>query len=260
MNTTVMPLTNTTPPIITTACQVINVAPISANTYQIDLEAPEDITLNYIAGHYLQIALDVNNDGKPLSLSYSIASNIDPKRPRRLQLLIQHMSDFSGKVLDHLSSNQKNNESVSVTLPMGKSFLQTDLNSPHLLIAAGSGIAKIKCLAEAIVKQQPDADVKVFWSNRNIDDFYLLDELQDLVDQHKNLTFTPILEAPAANWSGRSGYIYKVIQEDIQNLDGVKLYLCGSPQMVYGTIDQLKPNGLTEENCYSDAFEHAPRQ
>ena len=34
---------------------------------------------------------------------------------------------------------------------MGKAYLQTDVNLPHLLVAAGSGIAKIKTLTEAIL-------------------------------------------------------------------------------------------------------------
>ena len=87
----------------------------------------------------------------------------------------------------------------------------------------------------------------------------LLDEFQDWVDRNKNLNFTPILESADADWPGRSGYIYEVIEEDFEDLDGAQVYLCGSPQMVYGTIDKLKSSGLKEEDCYSDVFEFAPR-
>jgi len=142
---------------------------------------------------------------------------------------------------------------------MGQAFLQTDLNLTHLLVAAGSGISKIKCLAQEMLRQQPETDINIYWSNRHIDDFYLLDEFKNWVDQNKHLSFTPILESADDNWQGRSGFIYKVIKEDFNTLDQTQVYLCGSPQMVYGTLDQLRPIGLKEENCYSDVFEYAPR-
>ncbi len=58
---------------------------------------------------------------------------------------------------------------------------------------------------------------------------------------------------------GSSGFIYQVIEKDFEDLNDTQTYLCGSPQMVYGTIDKLKTIGLKIENCYSDVFEYAPR-
>lgn len=247
-------------PVVTHACQVMEVTPLSADTFQIELQSPAGTALDYQAGQYLQLELDVNRDGKPQSLSYSIANRFDPERPRRLLLFIQNGSAFSTRVLNSLTRINKNNESVKVTLAMGKAFLQTDLGLSHLLVAAGSGISKIKCLTEEIIKQRPEADVKIYWSNKNANEFYLLDEFQDWVTQHNNLTFTPILESAHADWPGRSGYLFEAIEQDIESLHGAQAYLCGSPQMVYGTIDQLKSRGLKEEHCYSDVFEYAPRE
>jgi len=241
-------------------CQVKNVTPLSANTFQIELASPENIILDYKAGHYLKLELDVDDDGTSHALFYSIANGLDPENPHRLQLLIHNGSEFADKILKRLAVHIENNSPINVTLPMGKAFLQTDLNVPHLLIAAGSGIAKIKCLAETIVRQRANANVTIYWSNKSPDDFYLLDEFQALVEQNKNLTFTTILEAASSNWQGRSGYIYEVVEQDFKNLNDTQAYICGSPQMVYGTIDQLKSRGLKEDNCYSDAFEFAPRQ
>lgn len=246
-------------PVITCACQVMDVTPLTADTFQVELQSPVGTTLDYHAGQHLQLELDVNSDGQLLSLFYSIANSFNPEQPRRLQLFIQNSSELADKILKHLSELNEHNAKVKVTLPMGQAFLQTNLGLTHLLIAAGSGISKIKCLTEEILRQQPDANVKIYWSNKNVDDFYLLDEFQDRVDRNKNLNFTPILESADADWPGRSGYIYEVIEEDFEDLDGAQVYLCGSPQMVYGTIDKLKSSGLKEEDCYSDVFEYAPR-
>ncbi|MFC3150557.1 NAD(P)H-flavin reductase [Litoribrevibacter euphylliae] len=246
-------------PINTYACQVTSITPLSKDTFQVELVSPDGTTLNYQAGQYLQLELDVNRDGAFHSLSYSIANRFNPEQPRRLQLFIQNSSDFAEKVLTRLAELKETNVNIAVTLPMGRAFLQTDLGLIHVLIAAGSGISKIKCLTEEILEQQPDADVNIYWSNKNVGDFYLLDEFQRWVTQYKHLNFTAILESASADWPGRSGYIYQVIKEDFDDLKGVQAYLCGSPQMVYGTIDQLKSRGLKEAACYSDVFEYAPR-
>ncbi|WP_428239603.1 NAD(P)H-flavin reductase [Gynuella sp.] len=252
-------ISDKSPRTLTYACQVMDVLPLSANTVQVDLQAPTGTTLKYHAGQYLQLELDLNRDGQSQSLFYSIANSFNPLRPCRLQIFIQNSSELTDKILKHLSDLSTKNEPAKVTLPMGRAFLQTNLDLTHFLIAAGSGISKIKCIAEEILKRQPNADVKIYWSNKNKDDFYLLDDFQGWVDEHKHLAFTPILASMASGWSGRSGYIYEVIEKDFENLEGAEFYLCGSPQMVYGTIDKLKDSGLKTENCYSDVFEYAPR-
>lgn len=241
------------------ACQVVGVTSLTKDTFRIELQSPAGTVLNYRAGQYLQLELDINGDGKPQLLSYSIANCFNPDQPRCIQLFIQNSSEFVDKILKHLFKLNQNNADIKVRLPKGLAFLQTDLSLPHLLIAAGSGISKIRCLTEEILKQRPDADVRIYWSNKNINEFYLIDEFQNWVERHKNLNFTAILESVDTDWSGRSGYIYQVIGQDFEDIRGAQVYLCGSPKMVYGTIDKLKAIGLKEQDCYSDVFEYAPR-
>jgi len=238
---------------------VTDVKPLSKHTFQVELQLPAGTTLDYHPGQYLQLELNLNSDGQPQSLFYSIANSFHPEQPGRLQLFVDNSSELTDKVLKHLHELKSKGTRVKVTLPMGYAYLQTDLDLPHLLIAAGSGISKIKCIAEEILNRKPNADMRIYWSNKNTKEFYLLDEFLSWTSQYEKLEFMPIIESADANWLGRSGYIYEVIEEDFENFDGAQVYLCGSPQMVYGTIDKLKSSGLKEENCYSDVFEYAPR-
>jgi CDP-4-dehydro-6-deoxyglucose reductase len=215
------------------------------------------VPLYYRAGQYLQLELDVNNDGQRHSLSYTIASRFNLDQPSSLKLIIQITSEFSSKVIERLIECSQTLTNVTITLAMGKAYLQTDLNLPHVFVAAGSGISKIKSITEEVLQQKPDANINIYWSNRSVDDFFLLNEFHSWAVQHPNLHFTPLLESAESNWSGRSGLIYQVVQEDGLDLANAKTYLCGSPNMVYGTIDKLKAFGLKEENCYSDVFEFA---
>lgn len=239
-------------------CRVTCVRFLNQSTFQVDLEPSKDVSLNYIAGHYLQLNIEI--EGQSHALFYSITNRPNGHYPGRLQLFIHKGSLFTEKLLGKLVQMCGRRQTLSVTLPMGCAFLQSELNKPHLLVAAGSGISKIKCLGEEILNRNPDADVRVYWSNKSIRDFYLLDEFQQWEELGKNVSFTPILESGNSDWSGRTGFIFEVIKEDQCVLENVVAYLCGSPQMVYGTIDQLAPLGLDEANCYSDVFEYAPRE
>lgn len=239
--------------------RVTNIVSLNEHTYQIELLAPKETSLNYRAGQYLKLELDVNQDGKPLWLSYTISSRFNPEQANRVSLIIQITSEFSGKVIDCLSSVKASEGALKIRLAMGKAFLQTELDKPHLLVAAGSGISKIKCITEEILHKSPDTHIDIYWSNRSSKDFFLLEQFQDWATQYKNLRFTKILESAQSEWTGRVGYLYEVIQQDFSELKNASVYLCGSAQMVYGTIDQLKSQGLEEESCYSDVFEFAPR-
>ena len=253
-------VTNISTPRAAAGFQVKHISPLSEATFEVELCSTTDAALDYRAGQYLRMEVDVNGDGRRQSLSYSIANSFDPGAPRRLQLFIHKQNAFAGRVLEHLSNLSNSDTDLMVTLPMGKAFLQTDLNLPHLLVAAGSGISKIKCLTEQILKQQPDTKVSIYWSNRCAADFYLLERFQSWADQHRHVGFTPLLESEEAHWRGRTGYLYEVIQQDISDLSDTRAYLCGSPQMVYGTIDKLQARALQEAHCYSDVFEYAPRK
>ena len=257
------------------ACKVLNVrslnplSSINQGTFEIELQSIEGAALSFQAGQYLELELEfaleqaldqgANKDSQTHALSYTIASRFNKQQPDRLKLIIQKNSAFSGRVVDRLIELSDKQDKVNITLAMGRAFLQTDLDLPHLLVAAGSGISKIKCITEEILQKNPDANVNIYWSNRNADDFFLLNEFNDWAAEYKNLQFTPILESTADNWSGQTGFIYQVIQADFSDLTNMQTYLCGSPQMVYGTIDQLTQLGLQEESCYSDVFEFAPR-
>lgn len=241
------------------ACSVVGVTPLSPSTCQVDLLAPEGATLDYRAGQYLQLALVLEEGEAPQLLSYSIANRMNPNAPRSLQIFIHNSSAYTATILAHLAEKSRRNAPIDVVLPRGRAFLQSDLNAPHILVAAGSGISKIKCLTEDILKRNPAASVRIYWSNKRIDDFYLLRQFLRWAAEHDGVTFTPILESADPLWAGRSGYIYTVIEKDLSTLRGAHAYLCGSPQMVYGTIDKLAARGLDEANCYSDVFEYAPR-
>jgi CDP-4-dehydro-6-deoxyglucose reductase len=238
----------------TLACQVSSVEALNASVYRIELLAPAGSKLDYLPGQYLELHV------ADQQLPYSIANACDPKQPRRLELQISDHNDVTASIIAELTIAVENRNTVKVTLAKGECFLDALPKQPILLVCAGTGFSQIQCLAQAILAQDPDHEVHLYWSNRSLDEFYLYDTPKKWADEFTNFTFHPVLEAGIDSWQGRAGWIYEVIHEDFSDLKDIQMYACGSPNMIHGTLDQLEKLGLSEANMHSDVFSYAPRE
>ncbi|WP_221793186.1 2Fe-2S iron-sulfur cluster-binding protein [Oceanobacter mangrovi] len=248
-------------PQLSLAFQVQSVTAANDEVMVVELLAPAGKALDFLPGQYLMLHVEVNGEAR--QLPYSIASapgSMTGKDVRLLELHIANASDTAAQVIQYLQSQPV----VTATLPMGDCFvsaskLQEIGDKPILLICAGTGFAQIKALAEGILALRPDHEVHLYWSNRHSGGFYLNQLPFEWVKQYGNVHFHPILEQATEDWNGRAGWIYQVIQHDFADLSGIHAWACGSPNMVFGTLDQLEPIGLTEANLHSDVFAWATR-
>jgi CDP-4-dehydro-6-deoxyglucose reductase len=241
-------------PVKTLACQVSSVEALNASVYRIELLAPAGNKLDYLPGQYLEMHI------ADQQLPYSIANAPDPQQPRRLELQISNHNEMTARIIGELSDAAENRSTVKVNLAKGECFLKDLPKQPILLVCAGTGYSQIQCLAEAILAQDPEHEVHLYWSNRSLDEFYLFDTPKKWENEFTNFKFHPVLEAGIDSWQGRAGWIYEVIREDFSDLSNVQMYACGSPNMVHGTLDQLEKLGLSEANMHSDVFSYAPRE
>ena len=62
------------------------------------------------------------------------------------------------------------------------------------------------------------------------------------------------------DWPGRQGMLCEAVCEDLAVLADYDIYLCGSPPMVYATLDALLAAGAVREQIHSDVFSYAPRE
>lgn len=246
----------------TMAFQIQSVDALTGDVYRIVLKAPAGKTLVFWPGQYLMLHV-AGDEGEEIKLPYSIASapgSWTGQDVRELELHIADASEMAHRVIEQLRSEPV----ITATLPMGDCVflpeqLQTDTQEAIVLIAAGTGFAQIKSLAEGILSKRPQQEVHIYWSNREADGFYLSDLPVQWAEQFEHLHYHPIIEQSSDGWEGRAGWIYQVIAHDFTDLSHCLVYACGSPNMVYGTLDQLEPIGLTEQNMRSDVFAYAPR-
>jgi len=247
-------------PEITLACQIASMKLLPGNVYQVELLAPAGKKADFWPGQYLLLKVQTK-DGEQ-KLPYSIAcapGSLTGADSRRIELHIAAGSERSDQVIAFL----KNAVVASVTLPFGDCLIHPEFlknhQEPLLMIAAGSGFAQIKSLVEGVLAIEPQREIHIYWSNRKEDGFYLGDAPLQWAQQHTNVHYHPIIEQHSEGWHGRAGWIYQVIHEDFTDLSDTRMFACGSPNMVYGTLDQLEPSGLSIDKMHSDVFAYAPR-
>lgn len=246
----------------TLACQIPAVELLGDNVWRVELLAPAGKAIEFWPGQYLLLHI-TDAQGREEQVPYSIAcapGSLTGGDPRRLELHIADHSDNASQVLAFLRQAVV----VRVTLPQGDCFispriLQQHRGQPLLMIAAGSGFSQIKSLVEGALAINPQQEIHLYWSNRQPGGFYLSQLPLQWAQQFANVHYHPIIEQHSNGWDGRAGWIYEVIHEDFTNLSHTQVYACGSPNMVYGTLDQLAPLGLTQKNMHADVFSYAPR-
>ncbi|WP_430460651.1 2Fe-2S iron-sulfur cluster-binding protein [Thalassolituus sp. LLYu03] len=246
---------------VSLACQVRSVTELPGNVYRAELLAPAGKKVDFWPGQYLMLTVDTR-DGEQ-QLPYSLASapgSMTGADPRTFELHIAAGSDTADQVIAYL----KQAIIARVTLPFGDCRIHPDYvkqhkQTPLLMVAAGSGFSQIKSLIEGVLALNPLQEIHLYWSNKNRDGFYLADLPLSWAQTFANFHYHPIIEQHSDGWNGRAGWIYQVIHEDFTDLSQAQMFACGSPNMVYGTLDQLQPLGLSQSNMHSDVFAYAPR-
>ena len=242
--------------------QVQAVTALNHEVYRVGLLAPAGKTADFWPGQYLMLHLR-QPDGEIRQVPYSIASapgELTGGDRRYLELHIAVNGDTARAVITQL----QNDPLVQLTLPAGDCFISPTFLRQHpqqalVMIASGTGFAQIKSLTEAVLALEPQREIHLYWSNRSSDGFYMPDLPLNWAHQYSNLHYHPILEQHSEGWNGRAGWIYQVVGHDFTDLSNTRVFACGSPNMVYGTLDQLQTLGLTEANMHSDVFAYAPR-
>jgi len=245
----------------TVACQIKAVDVLADDVHRVTLLAPAGKQPDYWAGQYLMLHLGDGDDSEQLPYSIANAPGAHTGRdPREIELHIAANSDKAREVIAFLQQAVV----TRITVPAGaciinQSFLDARKNQPLLMVAAGSGFSQIKALIEATLSIDPQREIHLYWSNRAAVGFYMSELPQAWAQKHTSFHYHPIIQQHADDWNGRAGWIYEVIHEDFDDLSDVSMFACGSPNMVFGTLDQLEPLGLSESNMHSDVFAYANR-
>ena len=234
-------------------CRVGRLEKVASDVVRVFLNLPKTQEFNFIPGQYIDIIL---KDGQ--RRSFSIANLPENSLNEGLELHIRLVTDghFTPRVFDSM----KERDLLRFEGPFGTYFLQSEPETPVLMIAGGTGFSPVKGLFEQAMQRDPQQQVHLFWGARDEQDLYMDSLVREWSQTYSNLKYTPVLsENSSQSWSGETGFVHEAVCRAYDDVSGYDVYASGPPIMVNSVRDSLGQRGLDPDRFFFDSFEFAPR-
>lgn len=182
--------------------------------------------------------------------SYSMA-NLDTEGVVELHVRKMPGGAVSPVIVDEL----KPKAIVTIEGPFG-TFYVRDSERPIVMIASGTGFAPVKSMMQGLIASGNTRPVVLYWGGRCKQDLYMDALCQQWADENSWFTYTPVLsESTGEGWDGRTGFVHQAVVDDLPDLSGSEVYVCGAPIVVSSAKrDCVELCGLNPDHFYSDAF------
>jgi NAD(P)H-flavin reductase/ferredoxin len=210
------------------------------------LRFPVSIRAKFKAGQYLRVK---SPDGT--ARNFSLAN--PPQESDGAHLHIRHIDGghFSEGVLKQLKLGDR----VRIEIPFGDFFLREDTERPIICIATGVGFAPVKSIVEYLIGRESVRPVRFYWSGRHARDLYMRELAEKWARKLAWFDFMPVLTAPEASWSGRTGLVHRAVLQDVPDLSNHQVYACGNPLMIRKARGDFTREGrLPEDQFFAEPF------
>ena len=233
--------------------RVVSMARLADDVMQVRMQVQGEEPLRFYAGQYINIVLD---DGEKRSFSCATA----PHERETIELQIRLIP--GGRFTTHVFNTMKVGDVVDFEGPLGSFFLREDSEKPIIFVAGATGFAPVKSMLEHAFHTGVKREMVLYWGVRGKKDLYLGDLPARWAEAHPNFRFVPVLSQPRPedHWKGRTGLVHEAILADFPDLSRYQLYACGSVQMVEAAHPAFAAHGLSQDDCFSDAFRLAPHR
>lgn len=223
-------------------CQVVSLTPLTEFVYKALLKP--SMPVDFSAGQYLNFVMS-DEDKRPFSIASAPGAELI-----ELQIGASGLDSYPMQVIEHIKANTE----VTIEMPFGNAQLRENSKRPLLLIAGGTGFSYIKSMFEHLALEHSQREVIVYWGLRDTNACYELEQTTTTINSLSNGQFIPVIEAPNADWQGRSGMVHKAVMEDVKNLADYDIYLAGRFEMVAVVRGDFVEQGALIEHMYADAF------
>lgn len=230
-------------------CQIEEVTEMQAHVFRVRLKVPAGRLPEFYAGQYLSLDLPERDDAH----YFSIAS---APGQRDIELHIQADPHIEAAV--ETVNFLRQERLVKISLPFGKSCLHAIPQQPIILLAAGTGFAQMKSLIEFLWQNDFKLPVHLYWTVRKASDLYAENLAEDWAAQYANFSFSKLIgEAQDEQCTEHHEGLAEAVLADALPLKTAKIFVSGSPKLVFSVKHRLVQAGMPEPAFYSDVLEYA---
>ena len=236
--------------------KVVEITHETSDAVTIHFEHPEKQTIPYKPGQFLTLILNI--DGKEVRRSYSLSST--PHEAPRLAVTVKRVS--GGLVSNYLIDNAKVGDEIRVMQPIGNFCLTcAPDNQRHvLLFGAGSGITPLMSILKAVLREEPNSQVTLLYSNTDENSVIFKEQLQALEQQFaERLKIVYIYSQPKEACENRGRMNQSLIIKILERLQLAKVsnavyYMCGPEGMMEEVRHALDVLHVPADRIFRESF------
>ncbi|HMN21182.1 MAG TPA: FAD-binding oxidoreductase [Ottowia sp.] len=210
---------------------------------------PVDAALTYRAGQYVLLC---DGDWHVPQRSYSVASA--PRADGAICLLVTLVPEGRTSAWAH---DLRADDEVLLEGPYGMLVAQPGRTAPALLLGAGSGLAPVRALAEAMLAEEPGRSVTLFFSCRTAADLIGDAELARWQAEHPRFRYLHTLTRERT--APRHGRIPAQLADAVGELAGWEVFAAGPSGFVVGCAAAAHALGAATTDIHTEEFFSDPQ-
>jgi CDP-4-dehydro-6-deoxyglucose reductase len=230
-------------------CRIEHMAPLAPDVMEVRLRLPQSEVFTFVAGQYIDIMLPGSR-----RRSFSLAN--PPHDAAQLELHVRRVR--GGEFTQQLFESMKEKTLLRIEGPLGQFAFREDSVRPALLVGGGTGYAPLRAMLRSLLERGDTRQLHLYWGAATQADLYAEPEIRQWLAQYPTLQYTPVLSAPPADWSGRSGFVHAAVLADHPRLADFDVYAAGPPAMIEAIRHEFVAAGLPRDQLFFDSFDYAP--
>ncbi|MDR5728982.1 MAG: FAD-dependent oxidoreductase [Terriglobia bacterium] len=147
---------------------------------------------------------------------------------------------------------------VRVEGPSGSLTLHKNAAKPAVFLAGGIGITPFVSIVRQAMKDKPNHQLYLFYSNRRPEDAPFLDILRSVAQEHPKFHFVATMtkmEASSRTWTGETGMVDAgMVFRHVPDPVGPIYYIAGPPAMVVAMRQMLLAAKVDEDDVRTEEF------
>lgn len=158
---------------------------------------------------------------------------------------------------DGLASSYMHTRSPSDEIEIGEfegELSLEDLDRDIALLASGTGLTPLLAILRQYARVG-SGDAHLVFGERTADSIFHRSTLAELAATHDDIEVTYTLSDPEWDWLDRTGYVQEHLEDLFEEFETRDFYVCGVPEMVVETKEELRELGAPEDRIHSEGWE-----
>ncbi|MFP7296479.1 NO-inducible flavohemoprotein [Neobacillus niacini] len=213
---------------------------------------------HFLPGQYISIKLEIDGEEFTHIRQYSL-SDAPGKDYYRISVKREAgTANPDGMVSNYLHDGVTEEEILMVSAPAGDFVLDTEKNTPVVLLSGGVGLTPMLSMLKTVVEVQPQRKVTFVHAAANGNVHALREEVETLASKDNVNTFffydSPTEEDRNNQTFDVEGYVTQEwLEKNLSNRDA-DFYFCGPLPFMKSINTSLKNIGVKEENIHFEFF------